>query len=148
MEATQLVGIVLLAVLVGAAVPTFIQLMITLRSARRFLDSTGRQLDRALREVSEATGRINRAGSSLEKSSARLGGLFESLADLGNSLGRLGGSARAAATLGGALGPALLAAARAFCTVDGEGSTDRDGDASSEVSSREKAMNQEVPLNE
>src|SRR5256712_13740785 len=105
----QVVGLVLLAILVGAGVPALVQLRRTLRSAQTFLDSTGKRLDRTLDEVGEAAARINRLGKSLEKDAEGLGVFTDAAAGLGRSLKQAQESLRVMTGVGAAVGPAIAA---------------------------------------
>jgi ABC-type transporter Mla subunit MlaD len=109
-EAWIIAGVVLVAVLVGAAVPVLIQLSMTLRQARLTLDRTGRRVDRALEEITEAAARLNRVGSGLEESAGRLKELFDSAAQFRHALDRLRDNLNVVVALGAAVGPAIAAA--------------------------------------
>ena len=126
MEPLALVALVLLALLVGAALPALLQLRRTLRSAEEFLHSTGRKLDRVLDEVTEATGRLNRVAGSLEEGSRAFQQVFDSAQKLARALGQAQEALRNVVTVGNALGPAVAAGARALFapapSVDGESS--------------------------
>ena len=119
MNTWLIIAVVLLAVLVGAVVPTLIQLSLTLSHTRRFLDRTGLRLDRTLHEVSEAASRVNRVGSGLEDSALKLQGLFEAAGEMGRSLDNLRKNVHTAAAVGSAVGPAIAAAIRALWSRDG-----------------------------
>src|SRR3989475_12154568 len=103
----QVVGLVLLAILVGAGVPALVQLRRTLRSAQTFLDSTGKRLDRTLDEVTDAAARINRLGKSLEKDAEGLRVFTDAAAGLGRSLKQAQESVRLMTAVGAAVGPAI-----------------------------------------
>jgi hypothetical protein len=93
MESLEVAKVVLLALVVGAALPLAVQLWITLRTMRRAIDRAGPGIDRALRDISEA---------SVE------------LRDLAASVQQLRSSLRTASAVGAAVGPAVAAAIRAF----------------------------------
>jgi len=114
MQTGQMVGLVLLAILVGAGIPALIQLRRTLRSAQTFLDSTGMRLDRTLDEVTDAAARINRLGKSLEEDAEGLRVLTDAAAGLGRSLKQAQESIRLMTVVGSAVGPALVAGLRAL----------------------------------
>jgi ABC-type transporter Mla subunit MlaD len=113
-DAWMIVGVVLLAVLVGAAVPVLFQLYSTLRATKALLARLGPKLDDTLVEVREVSRRLNRTGEGLERSSARAMALLDAAGDVGESLRGVRDSLRTAAAVGGALGPALAAAIRAL----------------------------------
>jgi ABC-type transporter Mla subunit MlaD len=114
MEAWAVVGAVLLGVLVGALLPVLAQLFATLRSSRRLLDRLGPKLDATIDEVREAAQRINRAGSGLEAGARTARNLLDTADQFARTLRQLRASMRMAAAVGGAVGPALAAAVRAF----------------------------------
>jgi uncharacterized protein YoxC len=116
----QLITVVLLAVLVGAAVPALLQLRRTLRSAEIVLESTGPKVDRTLEEVSEAAARINRLGKSLERDSEGLQVFTDAAAGLGRSLKQAQASLRIMTTVGAAVGPAIAAGLRALFAREDE----------------------------
>jgi len=110
----QIVGVVLLAVLVGALVPVLIQLRRTLSSAENVLNTTGPKLDRTLDEVSEAASRINHLGRSLEKDAEGLRVFTDAAAGLGRSLKQAQESVRVLTAVGAAVGPAIAAGLRSL----------------------------------
>ena len=116
----QLITVVLLAVLVGAAVPALLQLRRTLRSAENVLESTGPKVDRTLEEVSEAAARINRLGKSLERDAEGLQVFTDAAAGLGRSLKQAQASLRIMTTVGAAVGPAIAAGLRSLFAREDE----------------------------
>jgi ABC-type transporter Mla subunit MlaD len=119
-----IVGVVLLAVFVGAATPVLFQLYTTLRVTRTLLDRLGPKIDGTLTEVRETTRRLNRVGGGLEESVKRAQTLLDAAGDIGQSMKSLHESLKTATAVGSALGPALAAAIRAFTEMrrgeDGE----------------------------
>ena len=136
MQGWQVVGLVLLAILVGAGIPALVQLRRTLRSAQTFLDSTGQRLDRTLDEVTDAAARINRLGKSLEEDAEGLRVFTDAAAGLGRSLKQAQESIRLVTVVGGAVGPALVAGLRALFSASEH---DRSGPASPVESETEAA---------
>jgi uncharacterized protein YoxC len=113
-DAWMIVGVVLLAVLVGAAVPVLFQLYSTLRATRSLVTRLGPKLDETMIEVRETSRRLNRIGSGLEQSTKRAQVLLDAAGDVGESLKGLRESVRTAAAIGKAVGPALAAAVGAL----------------------------------
>jgi uncharacterized protein YoxC len=113
-EAAVVIGLVLLAVLVGALLPVFYHAVQTLKSVKQFADTTAPRLEHVLRELSETTARLNRIGGTLEGESERLKPLFDSAASLGQTLQNLRRSLSVAGTVLGAVGPAVIAGLGAF----------------------------------
>jgi uncharacterized protein YoxC len=132
-----IVGVVLLAVLVGAATPVLFQFYSTLRVARNFLERLGPKIDNALIEAREAGQRLNRIGSKLERSAERAQVLFDAVGDIGDSVAKLRDSLKTATAVGAALGPALAAAVGAF-TEYRAGSAEAETAESAEVAGSEQ----------
>jgi uncharacterized protein YoxC len=103
-------GVVLLAVLVGAAIPVLSQLRSTLVTARRTLERLGPETDRTLTEARKAASRIERLCGQFEQGGEGLVKLMHELGGVGAALGKLRHSMHTAAAVGGALGPAVVAA--------------------------------------
>lgn len=140
----QLFILVLLAVLVGAAVPVLLQLRRTLKRAEDVLESTGPKMDRTLEEVTEAAARINRVGKSLERDAEGLQVFTDAAAGLGRSLKQAQASLRIMTTVGAAVGPALAAGLRSlFARDDGDEPASRHGEG--EESARPGARTAGVP---
>jgi ABC-type transporter Mla subunit MlaD len=108
------VGIALPALLVGAALPVLYQLHKTLKKAHAFLDSVGPRLERTLDSVGQAADRVDRLGASLEAPAATFGPLLQTASMVGASAGRSAAWLSAAASVGGAIAPAVIAGVRAF----------------------------------
>ena len=119
--------LLLLAVLVGAVIPVLYQTVQTLRSARQFLDLTGKRLDEALREFTQATARINRIAATVEAEAERLRPAIEAAASIGKTVERVRDTVRTASVAVAALAPAFLAGMRAFMTRDDTGGGDESG---------------------
>jgi uncharacterized protein YoxC len=139
-EAALIIGLVLLAVLVGSLTPVFYQAVQTLKSIRQFADTTAPRLEQALREVTETTARLNRIGSTVEAEGERLKPLIDSAASLGQTLHGLKRSLQTAGTILTALGPALVAGLGAFVakrarSSDGGPEEEEDGEAESPAES-------------
>jgi uncharacterized protein YoxC len=120
-DTTGLFVLLLLAVLVGAVIPVLYQTVQTLRSARQFLDLTGKRLDEALREFTQATARINRIAATVEAETERLRPAIEAAASIGKTVERVRDSVRTASVAVTALAPAFLAGMRAFMARDDAG---------------------------
>ena len=114
MNAFLVIVAVLLAVLVGVAIPVLLQFRATLRSAQTFLDTTGPQVERALEEVTTAAERINKVAGEIEGRVAKLAEVAEEVGKVGHQIRRVSSSIRTAVNVGVAVGPALSAAFRAF----------------------------------
>jgi len=109
-----LLAVVLLALLVGAAIPVLYQLFRTLRKARALLDTAGPRLERTLLQVGQAVDRLDGIGSALEARAQTLRPLFVAASRLGRSIDGSGPWWGTAMTVGRAVGPAVLAGVRAF----------------------------------
>lgn len=121
MEIWTIVAVVLLAVLVGAALPVLFQLQQTLRSTRRLMEHLDTSLRPTLKEIEEASGRLNRIGEALEESTPQLKEALDAAGGLGRTISDARRSLLSAASIGGTLAPVVAAAVQAFrgCAVGG-----------------------------
>ena len=109
-----LLAVVLLAFLVGAAIPVLYQLYRTLRRARALLDTAGPRFERTLDQVGRAADHLNGLGSTFEAQAQLLKPLSEAASKLSHSIGRTGGWLATGMTIVGAIGPSVVAGVRAF----------------------------------
>jgi len=126
MESWQTAVVVLLAVLVGAAIPALASLAGALRSVRRTMDRSGAQLAEALVAVTSAVERIDRLASRLEEG-RRIETLVESVTALSQTVNHFRDVVRTASAVGAAVAPAVGAAVRAWRETRREGETGTDG---------------------
>jgi hypothetical protein len=123
-----LLAVVLLALLVGAAIPVLYQLFQILRRARVVLDTAAPRLERTLDQVGQAADRLNGIGSTFEAQAQAFTPLFEAASKVGRSIDRSGRWLGTALTVGGAVGPAVIAGVRAlFSGTDGRRRPGRKG---------------------
>jgi hypothetical protein len=115
-----LLVVVLLALLVGAAIPVLYQLYQVLRRARAVLDSAGPCFERAMDQVGQAADRLNGICATLEAQSQALRPLLEASSRLGHSIDRSRRWLGTGMTLGSAIGPAVMAGVRTFFSRTGE----------------------------
>lgn len=109
-----LVAIALFALLVGATLPVLYQVHQTLKRARALLDTVGPNLERTLDRVGQAAERLDRIGARLEGPVQALGPLLASATKVGDSIESSGSWLRRAASIGGALAPAVIAGVSAL----------------------------------
>jgi ABC-type transporter Mla subunit MlaD len=133
-----IVGVVLLAVLVGATTPVLFQLYSTLRLTKKLLDRLGPKMDSTLTEVREAGQRLNRVGSGLERSTKRAQVLLEAAGDIGESVSKLRDSLKTATTVSAALGPAIAAAIGALTEMGSRGSARTEDEPREDESAEEE----------
>ena len=126
MESWQTAVVVLLALLVGAAIPTVASLGSALRSARQAVDRT--QLAETLTAVRVAAERIDRLASRLDEG-RRVEGLLESVNALSQTVSQLRDVVRVASAVGAAVAPAVGAAVRAWRETRREDEPGPDGQA-------------------
>jgi uncharacterized protein YoxC len=141
-DAWTIVGVVLLAVLVGAGVPVLFQLFVTLRDTRSVIQRIGPKLDGTLTELRETSKRLNRIGSDLEQGSKRAKVLLEVIGDVGESVQSLRESMRTAAAVGKALGPAIAGAVSALTSASEARGDASGGGPAEEASSPPDATNE------
>jgi len=108
------VATVLLALLVGAALPVLYQLYQTLKRTRTLLDTAGPHFERTLAQVGQAADRLDRIGSSLEVPAQTFWPLLAAASRVGFSIGRSGTWLRTASSVGSAVAPAVIAGVRAL----------------------------------
>jgi hypothetical protein len=113
-SAPILVACALFAVLVGAALPVLYQLYQTLKRARAVLDTAGPHLEKTLDRVGQAAERLDRIGARLEGPAQSLGPVLAAATRVGDSIGGSGSWLRTAASIGGALAPAVIAGVSAL----------------------------------
>lgn len=130
-DLTGLIIVLLVAVLVGAVIPVFYQVIQTLKSVRAFVDTTGPRIEEAMREVTTAAARLNRIATTLEDEGRRLKPIVDSAAGIGETLSSLSRSVRSAGSILGALTPAFVAGLRAFFARDDD-DEDTSGEAAGE----------------
>jgi uncharacterized protein YoxC len=102
--------VALAAVLVGVAVPVFLQLRKTLKAAEQTLESTGRQVNETLGRLSATLERIERTAGELEHGVVRVKSLFEALGGIGDALGKIRSSVFAVTSIGSIVASTVLAA--------------------------------------
>lgn len=110
MEVLAIAAVVLLAVLVGVAIPVLLQLRATLKSVRQVVESTGPRFDQALAEFSDATARLRILSDRIEANTPRVKHLMESAEGLAHGMDRVG----RLLTVAAAVGPAAFAAAKSL----------------------------------
>lgn len=126
------VAVVLLAVLVGAAVPVLLQLRRTLRTMETFLETTGVRLDHALDEASAAAARIQLVVGHIEGGVAELQKLLGAAGSVAESLAELRESLRGILGVAAAIGPAIAGAIHAVAGRVTAGHRERPEGAGSE----------------
>ena len=142
MEGWQIVIVILAAVLVGALLPVLFQVFTTLRAIRTNVERLGPKIDQTLGEVQDATRRLNRTGASIEQGVDQVRSVVSTAGEAARLFHQVKGSLRTAATVGGAVGPAIVAAVRAIsgappATSNGRspdtGPPDQQGDTATEA---------------
>jgi uncharacterized protein YoxC len=121
-------AVLLLAVLVGVAIPVLLQLRQTLKTLQTVLAKTGRRLDEALDEITDAAQRVNSLGKELEEGATRLRLLFDVAGDIGKGLTKVRNAVSTASLAAGAVAPAVSAAVKALWQSTGKEERGGDGD--------------------
>lgn len=114
MSTAVIVGLILLAILVGAIVPVLYQAAQTLKSARRQIDALGPRVDQALKELTDVTQKLNRIADTVEDQTDRLRPVVDSVVGIGDSLNKVRKSVSRFSSVIGAVGPAVIAGLGAF----------------------------------
>jgi hypothetical protein len=104
--------VVLVAVLVGAALPVLVQLYSTLRAAQDLIRRTGGGLERTLDATARAAERLDGIATALDR--RRVLALLDAVDGLASALMQLRDSARVSAAVASAIAPAVAAAVRAW----------------------------------
>jgi hypothetical protein len=112
MNAAVIAGLVLAALLAGAALPVLAQARVSLRAIQRTLEETGPRLNRTLDEVSEVVGRLKKELAAFDNKGGQVAAALEAVEDLGSAAMELRRTVKVAAAIGAAVGPGLAAAVR------------------------------------
>jgi hypothetical protein len=112
MNAATIAGLVVLALLVGAALPVLAQARVSLRAWQRTVEETGPRLSRTLDEVSEVAVRLRRELASFDGGGERMASALGAVDELGRAALELRQTVKVAAAVGAAVGPAVAAAVR------------------------------------
>ena len=110
METIALVGVVLLAVLVGLAIPLMFQCRATLKSAQLFLETTSARTDRAFTELTQLSARVNHVLGEVEGNLPRIRRVLEATDGVVEAIDKVRGSLH----VFGAIGPAAFAVAKSL----------------------------------
>lgn len=131
------VAVVLLALLVGVAIPVMLQAWSTLRSARRFVESTSTKLDLAIGEMTRLTARVNRIVDEVEGNLPRVQRVLEATDGLADSVTQVRNSLRMAT----AIAPAAFAAGKAiFASIMAPRGASQEADRAAEVAAESEGM--------
>lgn len=109
-----LLVIALFALLVGATLPVLYQGYQTLKRVRALLDTAGPSLETTLERVGRAAERLDRLGARLEGPVEALVPVLAAATRVGDTIGSPGSWLRTAASIGGALAPAVIAGVSAL----------------------------------
>lgn len=111
------VGLILFAVLVGAAIPVLYQAAQTLKSARQQIDALGPQVERALGEITRATEKVNRLADTVETQTGRLKPIVDEVVGIGKTVTSVRQALNRTSSVLTAVGPALAAGFQAFTSL-------------------------------
>jgi ABC-type transporter Mla subunit MlaD len=112
MNAAVIAGLVLLALLVGAALPVLAQARTSLRAWQRAVEEAGPRLHRTLDEVSEVAVRLRRELAAFDGGGERVASALGAVDELGRAALELRRTVKVASAVGAAVGPAVAAAVR------------------------------------
>lgn len=108
MDPINIAFLTLAALITGAFLPVLFQLRTTLRSVQLVLDTAGPRLAKTLAEVAVTTQEFN--------------GIAKEVA---STLDQMRGTVRTATAIGGAIGPAIVAAVNAYKTIRADDARDQ-----------------------
>jgi hypothetical protein len=112
MNAATIAGLVVLALLVGAALPVLAQARVSLRAWQRTVEEVGPRFNRTLDEVAELATRLKRELVVFDGSGERIASALGAVDDLGRAALELRRTVKVAAAVGAAVGPAVAAAVK------------------------------------
>jgi ABC-type transporter Mla subunit MlaD len=112
MNAAVIAGIVVLALLTGAALPVLAQARVSLRAWQRTVEEAGPRLNRTLDEVSEVATRLRRELAAFDGGGERVASALGAVDELGRAALELRRTVKVAAAIGAAVGPGIAAAVR------------------------------------
>jgi hypothetical protein len=112
MNAAGIAGLVVAALLAGAALPVLAQARVSLRAWQRLAEEAGPRLNRSLDEVAEVTVKLRRELTAFDGGGGRVAEALQSVDELGRAAGELRRTVKVAAAIGAAVGPAIAAATR------------------------------------
>jgi ABC-type transporter Mla subunit MlaD len=112
MNAAVIAGLVVVALLAGAALPVLAQARVSLRALQRAVEEAGPRLNRTLDDVSEVAVRLRRELAAFDKGGERVASALTAVDDLGRAALELRKTVRVAAAIGAAVGPGIAAAVR------------------------------------
>jgi len=112
MSAATVAGLVVLALLVGAAMPVLAQARVSLRAWQRAVEEAGPRFNRTLDEVSEVAVRLRRELAAFDGGGERVASALGAVDELGRAALELRRTVKVASAVGAAVGPAVAAAVR------------------------------------
>jgi hypothetical protein len=133
----QAVLVVVVALGVGAAVPALVELALALRSMRRAAERS----ERTFEAVTTATERLDRIVARVEKEN-RIESFLGAMDMLSRNVQKLGEMARGASAVGAAVGPAVVAAVRAWrsASTDGHAGTANEAEDAASDANQDKGV--------
>jgi hypothetical protein len=118
MNAAVIAGLVLGALLVGAALPVLAQARVSLRAWQRAVEEAGPRLNRTIDEVSEVAVKVRRELAAFEGEGVRVASALGAVDELGRAALELRRTVKVAAAIGAAVGPGIAAAVRTMREPD------------------------------
>jgi hypothetical protein len=112
MNPAMIAVVVVLALLVGAALPVLAQARVSLRALQRTVEETGPRFNRTLDEISEVAVRLRRELTALDGGGERMASALGAVDELGRAALELRRTVKVASAVGAAVGPAVAAAVR------------------------------------
>jgi hypothetical protein len=112
MNPATIAGLVVLALLVGAALPVLAQARVSLRALQRTVEEAGPRFNRTLDEVAEVAERLKRELVVFNGGGERIASVLGAVDELGQAALELRRTVKVAAAVGAAVGPAVAAAVK------------------------------------
>jgi len=122
MNAALIAGLVLGALLVGAALPVLAQARMSLRAWQRAVEEGGPRFNRTVDEVREVAIRLRQELAAFDGGGERVASALGAVDELGRAALELRRTVKVAAAIGAAVGPGIAAAVRTMREPDSKDS--------------------------
>ncbi len=113
MEGWQIALVVLVAIVVGAAIPLIVQLYGTVQALRALMEKSAKDVESALAGIHRTADRLDRLGAALEKD-GKMAEIVEGAASAAQMVSQIRSTMQVAGPVAAAVVPAVIAAVRAW----------------------------------
>jgi len=109
----QIALVVLMAILVGAALPLLVQLYGTVHTLRTLMEKSSKDIEAAVAAIHRTADRLDRLGAALEKD-GKMAEIIEGATSAAQVMNQVRGTMQVAGPIAAAVVPAVAAAVRAW----------------------------------